>query len=470
MLKKFISALTSLMLLSLIGITPCVAANIIPYPQSVELTSEVFNKAKIEKVKYVKDKNLPAEAYELHIKKGGIVVKASSDAGRFYAMQTLKQLAEDEVMYCGVIKDEPRFSWRGFMLDEARHFFGKEQVKEVLDMMARYKLNRFHWHLSDDQGWRVEIKAFPELTQVGGIGCYSDSKAPAKFYTQEEISEILAYAAERYIEVIPEIDMPGHASAFTRVMPHLKGNDRTVNPGKDETYATLKTIYSELAELFPGRYIHIGGDEVNKNGWDNLPEVKAIMEKEGLKSLNEVEEYFCRRLADIITSTGKNVVAWDDLIDSGTSPEGKVMLWWHTEHPEFLMQGANKGFNMVVCPDRPFYLDFVQDPNDKEGHLVWIKAVNYMKEIYEYNIEEHPLVIGVQSNLWSERVITPNRIDYMVYPRILALAEKAWTKSQNSTGHEAFLKRLEKEYKFLDTMNVHYYDFRNPSRHPEPKR
>lgn len=466
---KFISLLTAWLLLTFVGITPCKAVNIIPYPQSAEMTDVVFNKAKINKIKYIKAKDIPAEAYELHIKKSGIVIKASDEAGRFYALQSLNQLAEEETMYCGVIKDEPRFKWRGFMLDEARHFFGKEQVKQVLDMMARYKLNRFHWHLSDDQAWRIEIKAFPELTTVGGIGSYSDSKAPAKYYTQDEIREILAYAAERHIEVIPEIDMPGHASAFNRVMPALKGNDRTVNPGKEETYATLKTIYSELAGLFPGRYIHIGGDEVNKNGWDNLPEVKALMEKEGLKSLNEVEEYFCRRLADIITSLGKNVVAWDDLIDSGTSPEGKVMLWWHTEHPEFLGQGADKGFDMVVCPDRPFYLDFVQDPDDKEGHLVWIKAVNYMKEIYEYKIEDNPKVIGVQSNLWSERVITNPRREYMIYPRILALAEKAWSLDSN-IDYSAFLKRVEKEYKYLDSKDIFYYDFRNPERHPEPKR
>lgn len=370
-------------MLTLVGITPCEAVNIIPYPQSVEMSDVVFNKAKINKIKYVKAKDMPAEAYELHIKKSGIVIKASDDAGRFYALQSLNQLAEDETMYCGVIKDAPRFSWRGFMLDEARHFFGKEEVKQVLDMMARYKLNRFHWHLSDDQGWRVEIKAFPELTKVGGIGCYFDSNAPARFYTREEIREILAYAAERHIEVIPEIDMPGHASAFNRVMPALKGNDRTVNPGKEETYTTLATIYKELADLFPGRYIHIGGDEVNKNGWDNLPEVKALMEK--------------------------------------------------------------------------------------EGHLVWIKAVNYMKEIYEYKIEDNPKVIGVQSNLWTERVITHPRREYMIYPRILALAEKAWTLDSN-IDYSAFLKRVENEYKFLDKKNIHYYDFRNPARHPEPKR
>lgn len=466
---NFISLLTLWVLLTIVCVMPCKAVNIIPYPESVELTQEVFNKEKINKVKFIKDKKLSAEAYELQLKRNGLVVKSSSEVGRFYALQTLKQLGEQEVIYCGVIKDQPRFSWRGFMLDEARHFFGKDKVFKVLDMMARYKLNRFHWHLSDDQGWRVEIKAYPELTTKGGIGCHSDSKAPAKYYTQQDIREILAYAAERHIEVIPEIDMPGHASAFIRVMPHLNGKSNTVNPGKDETYATLKTIYTELAKLFPGRYIHIGGDEVSKRGWNDLSEVKSLMEKENLKSMNEVEEYFCRRLADIVTSTGKNVVAWDDLIDSGTSPEGKVMLWWHTDHPEFLMQGVDKGFDMVVCPDRPFYLDFVQDPAHKHGHLVWRGAVNYMKEIYEYKIADNPKIIGVQSNLWTERVITPTRVDFMLYPRIMALAEKAWSQSKNM-DYSAFTKRVEKEYKYLDSIGAYYYDFRNPSHHPEPQK
>ena len=192
---KFMSILASWLMFALAGILPCSAVNVIPYPQSVEMTDVVFNKKKIDKVKYVTDNEMPSEAYELCIKKSGVVIKASDDKGRFYALQTLKQLAEAEVMYCGVIKDEPRFPWRGFMLDESRHFHGKEKVKMLLDMMARYKLNRFHWHLSDDQGWRIEIKAFPNLTTVGGIGCNTDANAPAKFYTQDEVREILAYAA-----------------------------------------------------------------------------------------------------------------------------------------------------------------------------------------------------------------------------------------------------------------------------------
>ena len=466
---RIISTLMAWVVLALVGILPCAAVDIVPYPQSVKMTDAVFNKEKIDKVKYVTDKELPAEAYELQILKNGIVVKSSDDAGRFYALQTLNQLAEDEVMYCGVIRDVPRFQWRGFMLDEARHFFGKEQVMRVLDIMARYKLNRFHWHLSDNQGWRVEIKAFPQLTTVGGIGCNTDANATAKFYTQDEIREVIAYASERHIEVIPEIDMPGHASAFVRAMPHLDGKHQTVNPAKEETFAVLKTIYQELADLFPGRYLHIGGDEVIKAGWESLPEVQELVKKENYQSMSEVEEHFCRRLADIITETGKNVVAWDDLIDSGTSPDGKVMLWWHTDFPKFLTEGADKGFDMVVCPDMPFYLDFVQDSNDKVGHLVDRKCYNYMKQIYEYGILDNPRVIGVQSNLWTEKVVTTERMEYMIFPRLIALAEKGWTDSRNM-DYSSFLKRMEKQYRHLDKLGVYYYDGRDTSRHPEPQR
>ena len=465
---KLKSLLVSMMLFVLIGIAPCVAANIIPYPQSVELSDVVFNKAKLHKVKYVKDKKMAAEAYELQIKKNKIIIKSADAAGRFYAEQTLAQLAADEVMYCGVIKDEPRFAWRGLMLDESRHFFGKEQVFTILDLMGRYKLNRFHWHLSDDQGWRIEIKAYPNLTKIGGIGCNTDSKAPAKFYTQDEIREILAYAAERHIMVIPEIDMPGHASAFVKVFPEFDGKHRTVNPASEKLYEVLGNIYKELADLFPGQYIHIGGDEVYKGGWNDLPNMKEFMEKEGLKSMNEVEEYFGRRLSDTIVANGKRVVAWDDLIDCGTNPDGKVMLWWHTEHPEFLKEGADRGFDMVVCPDRPFYLDFVQDKDDKVGHLVG-RFTNYMQQIYEFGIMDNPRVIGVQSNLWSERVVTPKRIDYMVFPRLLALAEKGWTWARN-LDYQGFLKRLENEYKYMDAKGIYYYDFRNKNNHPEPER
>ena len=466
---KLKTLLASLMLFVAVGIVPCKAVDIIPYPQSVEMTEVVFDKANLENVKYKKDKKLAPEAYELQIKKNGIVIKSSTSAGRFYAEQTLAQLSDDIVMYCGTIKDEPRYAWRGLMLDESRHFFGKEQVLKFLDLMGRYKLNRFHWHLSDDQGWRIEIKAYPNLTTVGGIGCNTDRNAPAKFYTQDEIREIVAYAAERNIMVIPEIDMPGHASAFVKVFPELDGKHRTVNPASEKLYEVLTTVYKELADLFPGSYLHIGGDEVYKGGWNDLPGMKELQAKENLKSMNEVEDYFGRRLSDIITSTGKNVVAWDDLIDSGTNPEGKVVMWWRSDQPLLLQEGIDNGFDMIVCPDGPFYLDYVQDIRDKVGHLVDRQWVNEMKEIYEYEMLDNPKVIGAQSNIWTEKVVTTERLEYMVFPRLIALAEKAWTRSEN-LNYDCFLKRLANEYNYLNTRSLYYYDYRESMRRVEPRR
>ena len=354
------------------------------------------------------------------------------------------------------------------MLDEARHFHGTKQVKAILDMMARYKLNRFHWHLSDEQGWRIEIKAFPELCEIAAIGCHTDPKAPARFYTQDQIREILEYAAERHIEVIPEIDMPGHATAFTRAFPDLDGGNRTINPGNEKTYDVLTTIMKEVDELFTGRYIHIGGDEVDKSGWGRLPEVKDLMARENIDDINDVQNYFGRRLCDIVLgSTDKEIMAWDDLLDSGTSPDKKIIYWWRTRRPEYLDMGLEKGFRMIVSPERPFYLDYIQDINDVQGHEADIKSVNDIKDIYEYHISDNPLIIGTQSNLWTERVCTSNRLEYMVFPRLIALAERAWTYQKNM-DYDGFMKRMEKEFEYLDSMGIYYYDYRNPERHPEP--
>lgn len=456
-----------LLLLVTIGVVPCKAVDVIPYPQSVEMSEVVFDKAYINNIKYKRDKKLAPEAYELQIKKKSIVIKSSTPAGRFYAEQTLAQLADDSVMYCGIIMDEPRYTWRGLMLDESRHFFGKEQVFELLDLMGRYKLNRFHWHLSDDQGWRIEIQAYPDLTKIGAVGCHTNANAPAKYYTHDEIREIVAYAAERNIMIIPEIDMPGHASAFVKAFPELSGKHRTINPASDKLYDVLTTIYSELAQLFPGNYLHIGGDEVNKHGWNDLPGMKELMAKEDLQTMNEVEDYFGRRLSNIITSIGKNVVAWDDLVDSGTPAEGKVMMWWRSKEPHLLHDGIANGFDMIICPDGPFYLDYVQDIRDKVGQLVEWQWVNEMKEIYEYDMLDNHKVIGAQSNIWTERVVTNERLHYMVFPRIIALAEKTWTRNEN-LNYDGFLNRLANEYNYLDTRKIYYYDFRESKRRVEP--
>ena len=464
---SLVSLTASLVLSFFAGTTVLAGVPVIPAPQSAEMTEKTFNKKYLGRVKYVKAKDLPAEAYELQIKKNRIVVKASDDAGRFYAQQTLKQLAEADVMYRGVIKDAPRYGWRGFMLDEARHFHGKEQVKEILDLMARYKLNRFHWHLSDDQGWRVEIKAYPELCSVGGVGCYSDANASARFYTQDEIREIVAYAAERHIEVIPEIDMPGHATAFTKTFPELAAGQRTVNPADEKLYEVLETIMKELADLFPGRYIHIGGDEVSTQGWREQPEMKDFMDRNGIASYDDIQKHFERRLSAIVAAAGKVSIVWDDAIDSGLDKENTVIHWWRSDHPESLEKALKAGYRTIISPWDPFYLDYIQDVKCKEGHLAWKQYANCLDEIYGYGVSDDQSVMGLQANLWTERVRTGERLGYMVFPRLIALAERAWTRQEN-LDYEDFLKRLEGEYGYLDSIDVHYYDFRDFERHPEP--
>lgn len=443
------------------------AVNVIPAPNFAQLTDETCNKRSLGVVRYVWNPNIPSEAYEINIYRNFSIVRYSDASGRFYADQTLAQLAEDDEIYCGVIKDAPRYGWRGLMLDEARHFFGKEKVKEVLDLMARYKLNRFHWHLSDNQGWRVEIKAYPQLCTVGAVGCFSDKKAPAKYYTQEDIREIVAYAAERHIEIIPEIDMPGHSHAFIKAFPDLDGGNRTVNPAKEELYVVLETIMKELASLFPGRYIHIGGDEVSTKGWRKCRDIPAFMKRENIKSYDDIQKYFDRRFSEIVCKTGKTVVAWDEVIDDGLSTENTLISWWRGNHPQVFRKCSEFGYRTIICSWKAFYLDYAQDSRCSYGQLASLGIFNQMKKLYDFNLPQDPCVVGIQANLWSEWIHTSKRLDYMLFPRAIALAEKAWSHEGN-LNYDNFLDRLGKEYEYLDKMGIYYYDFRDFKAHPEP--
>lgn len=445
------------------------AANVIPAPQYVQMTETVFNRNYLDNVIYVYEYDMPAEAYELQINQDLIIIRHSDEAGRFYAHQTLAQLVDDEVMYCGLIKDAPRFEWRGLMLDESRHFFGKEEVKELIDLMARYKMNRLHWHLSDNQGWRVEIKAYPELCTIGGIGCHSDKSAPARYYTQEEIREVVEYAAERYVEIIPEIDMPGHARAFGRAFPELYAGHSTVNPASEKLYEVLETIMTEIADLFPGRYIHIGGDEVSTEGWRQRSDIPPFMRKKRIKSHDDIQKYFEKRFSGIVNKTGKIVVAWDEVLNGDMDKDNTVIHWWRGTHTETLEKSLAEGYKTIVCSWKAFYLDYAQDTRCTKGHLVSKGVFNPLKKLYDYELPEHENLIGVQANLWTEYVITPQRLDYMLFPRAIAAAEKAWS-SEDHINYDDFLKRLEKEYLYLDKRGVYYYDFRNFNAHPEPLR
>ncbi|MDP2334909.1 MAG: family 20 glycosylhydrolase, partial [Bacteroidota bacterium] len=316
-----------------------------------------------------KNQSAGNEAYHLNITPHLIHITASSDTGLFYGLQSLLQLAVSNPVPsgfqtpCGTIQDNPRFGWRGLMLDESRHFFGKEKVKKLLDWMAFYKLNRFHWHLTDSPGWRLEILKYPKLTSVGANGNFHDSSAPAAFYTQAEVKELVQYAADRFIEVIPEIDMPGHAAAANRAYPEFNGGgsekypDFTFNPGKEETYVFLTDILREVAELFPSKFIHLGGDEVHfgNQQWNTNPDIKALMQKYQLKDLQAVEFYFINRMTDSVAVLNKTIIGWDEIVTSGIPAEKCKTMWWRHDKPEQLTMALERGYHTILCPRIPLY-------------------------------------------------------------------------------------------------------------------
>ena len=456
---------------------------VIPAPQEVSLDG-TLSRASLEKVVTSIDHALPEEGYLLEVDKRSIRLVGGSEAGLYYGMQTLLQEKENGGLRCGTITDWPRYSWRGFMLDEARHFSGKERVKMILDQMARLKLNRFHWHLTDAQGWRIQIEGWPLLTEVGAVGTHSDPYAPAAYYTQKDIREIVAYAAERHIVVVPEIDMPGHAAAANRSYPAFNGGgsptqpDFTFNPGKEETYAYLTSILREVAVLFPGPWLHIGGDEVNygSEAWVSSPEVKALMRREKLSGLKEVEGYFLHRMADSVKVLGKTLIGWDDVMDVGLGEEGAIIDWWRHDRPDKLKRAMAQGYTTILCPRKPLYFDFVQHDDHKVGRK-W-DGFCPMEDVYAFpdawyegwGLTEKDMapVLGIQANLWSELTHNTHRVDFMVFPRLYALAESAWTLPQNK-DFGSFRQRLEDAYRLLDAMGIYYYDCRAPQHHPEPE-
>lgn len=428
------------------------------------------------------------EGYSLLIQPNQITITSQSAAGVFYGVISLLQLtaqSKDGAVACWQITDAPLYGWRGFMLDESRHFFGMAKVKQLLDQMAFYKLNRFHWHLTDEPGWRIEIKQYPALTLTGGKGNYSDSLAPAAFYTQEEIKEIVAYAAARFITVIPEIDMPGHATAANRAYPAYSGGgsakhpEFTFNPGKEATYQYLTNILRETDALFPSQMIHIGGDEVSfgNEKWMANPEIQQLMANKGLADAKAVEFYFIRRMADSLARMKNKVLAWDEVTQANLVPGQTIVFWWRHDQPKQLTTSLQKGYSVVLCPRLPFYFDFVQDSAHVSGRK-WGPRKLYasLEKVYDFSVADYPIqpgqlpqVLGLQANLWTETVKTEQRLDFMTYPRLCALAEAAWTKpaQKNFSG---FTKRMQDQLPLLKQQGIQYYDFLQPQQTPEPKR
>jgi hexosaminidase len=453
----------------------------------------------------INNPTLGTEGYTLAVNEKGIQIQANANAGLFYGWQSVLQLLPASIYSSTLqsnikwtipyvsIEDKPRFAWRGMMLDVSRHFFTKSEVKTFLDDMARYKLNRFHWHLTDDQGWRIEIKALPKLTSVGAWrperkGKWSNITTPAKdepktyggFYTQEDIKEIVAYAKTKFIEVVPEIDVPGHSLAFNASYPNmsttpnypfqvnagdeimdwegLNGHvtariDNSLDPSNEEVYTNLDKIFTEVAALFPFEYIHTGGDENAKNNWEKSANVQALMKREGLKNQNEVQSYFVRRIQKIVNAKGKKLMGWDEILQGGLSGDAAVMSWQGIKGG---IEAAKQGHKVVMSPNDYNYIDYYQGEATAEG-----KVYRGLRMKTTYGYEPIPegidpnLILGNQANLWSEQLLNFRSAQYMTWPRGMAVAETSWSPKEKKNWNE-FSKKVEQHFEKLDAANVKY--------------
>jgi hexosaminidase len=431
------------------------------------------------------------EGYALEVSTNGMTICASSAAGLFYGVQSLLQMADAQgavrakplELPAVRITDEPRFAWRGLMLDESRYFFGKQTVEQMLDMMAYLKLNRFHWHLTDQPGWRIEIKKYPKLATIGGQGNASDPNAPAAYYTQADIREIVEYARQRHIVIIPEIDMPGHATAATRAYPEISGGGTgqwagfTFNPAKEETYVFLENVLKEVAALFPGPYLHLGGDEVHYGNmsWNTDPAIVAFTRSHGMTNAVELEQYFVRRMAGVIHRLGKTTVGWDEIAGAGVNPAQSVVMWWRHDKPEVLELALQNNYRVVLCPRLPCYFDFVQAAGHNQGRL-WKGKFNTLADVYHFPepvtdglipAGKESNVLGVEACLWTEQIQDRERLDYMTYPRLAALAEAAWTPA-SAKDEAGFMERVHVFLHELDRRHIPYFNPFAPTTTPEP--
>ena len=434
------------------------------------------------RIELKENSKLEEEAYQITVNKERILCEAATPAGMFYAMQTLIQsinVSDNKVTLPVLsIKDAPRYAWRGLLLDEARHFFGKEVVKQILDVMAYLKMNRFHWHLTDEPAWRIEIKKYPNLTEIGGVGNWHDQNAPRAFYTQEDIREIVAYASERHIMVIPEIEMPGHAIAANRSYPEFSAggigrwNGFTFHPAREATYDFISDIFAEIVQLFPSPYIHIGGDEVHYGNqtWFTDPEIQQFIKDNNLKDEKELEHYFVRRVCDIVNSKGRIMIGWDEIVDAGISPDKAIAMWWRPDLTNRLPNDLEKGFRVIMAPCIPFYLDYLQDA----AHVFGMRQLSLLQNIYSAPDDLSPLIIhhpeqmmGIQTSLWTEFIADEKRLYFQLFPRLAGIAEIAWT-NPKSKDYARFEMKLKSFLQYLDRKGINYFNPFDPASTPEP--
>ena len=449
------------------------------------------------------EQKVGTEGYKLESSSRGVIISANQPAGLYYGIQTLLQLLPKEIesktlthiawtIPAARITDYPRFGWRGLMLDVSRHFFTKEEVKQYIDEMSRYKYNVFHWHLTDDNGWRIEIKSLPKLTDVGAwrverMGHFGEREAPKDgepaiyggFYTQEDIREIIQYAKDRFVTIIPEIDIPGHSMAALAAYPELsctknpdtKVNpgsnfaewhgdgtftmfiDNTLNPSDEKVYEFLDKVFSEVATLFPGDYIHAGGDECYKGFWEKDKGCQALMKKLKVNEVEKLQGYFMERVEKILNEKGKKLMGWDEILEGGISPGASVMSWRGIEGG---IEAAHLGHDVVMSPTTFAYLDYTQgDPTVDPP----IYANLRMEKCYSFDPVpegvDSKYILGGQGNLWTEHLPTYRSVEYMTYPRAWALAEVFWSPKESKNWGN-FIKRAENQFDRSDLAGVNY--------------
>ena len=440
------------------------------------------------------DSTLGNEGYKLQVTEKNVVLTANKANGVFYGLQSLLQMLPPQIksstlqkgvewkIPCVEIEDTPRFPWRGLMLDVSRHFFTKEEVKAYIDQLAEYKMNVFHWHLSDDQGWRIEIKSLPKLTEIGAwraerVGDWWQ-RAPREenepttyggFYTHEDIKEVVQYAKDRFVEIVPEIDVPGHSLAAIVAYPGIScthkvkdinvGNkfytvdENSLCPGKELTFEYLDKIFTEIALLFPSEYIHVGGDECYKGFWSKCPDCQKRIQNEQLKDTYELQSYFIKRMEKMLEAKNKKLIGWDEILEGGLAPNATVMSWRGMENG---IQAAKAGHQVIMTPTNHCYIDLYQgEPSVEPATYSMCRlSDSYQFEPVPEGVDPR-LILGGQGNLWSEAVPTFRHAEYMTWPRGWALAEVFWTSKENKNW-ENFVKRVENHFVRADFGKINY--------------
>lgn len=458
--------------------------------KAANLLTDFFKTKKIEvnsgsqiKFSIIQNDSLGNEGYTLSVNEAGVSITAGAEAGLFYGVQSLIQLisADGKQIPYVEITDYPRFAYRGLHLDVGRHMFPTDFIKKYIDLMAHHKFNRFHWHLTEDQGWRIEIKKYPKLQEIAAyrnetlIGHGRDPKnydgvRYGGLYTQEEIKEIVQYAADRYVTVVPEIELPGHSLAALSAYPNLGCTggpyeaatkwgvfEDVYCAGKEETFAFLEDVLDEVMMLFPSEYIHIGGDECPKTSWKKCQNCQKRIKTKGLQDEHELQSYFIQRIEKYVNDKGRKIIGWDEILEGGLAPNASVMSWRGEEGG---IAAVKQNHTVVMTPGNWCYFDHYQDTSKTEP--LAIGGYTPVREVYSYepvppqlSETESKFVLGAQGNVWTEYMKTSDHVEYMVYPRACALAEVVWSPKE-SRDYDNFLQRMKTHVTRLENWNVNY--------------